>query len=1056
MRRSSHTLGAITGAILLLAVVPVAPVAAQATGSIVGTITHSGSEQPLPYITVSVAGTTRGAQTNPQGRFRIVGVPAGNVLLNIRGLGFRSATQAVTVAAGDSARVNLALTPTALQLDQVVITGVGATTEKRKLGNTVATIDARALENAPVKSVSEVLQGREPGVVALPSGGLVGEGAKIRVRGGSSLSQSNEPIVYVDGVRVDNGGGFGPGVGQNGGSPSRLDDINPEAIESIEILKGAAAATLYGTEAANGVIQIFTKRGSAGPPKYDLHVERAMSRYPNVYEPHAGFARRQTQADSLSAYWGMPIQPYQPFAIDLVPQIFETGRFTSSSLSVGGGAPQVNYYLAGRYETEDGPFGGRQWAPVQDPSKGVAQDVAQRKQANGSLTIFPVDKLLVRVNSMYTEMHDETPDNNNNIYGTISILLNSKPELASNVNPTGAPAFTTIREAMQRRTGGDTRRFGGSVNGNYRILPSVGLDATVGIDVINQLAVRQLPFGWNVDNYAKADVKGARTSSTRDTRVLSLEAKSTWDKQFRPDLTSVFTVGGQTFSSQVNSNYGTGNEFPAPGIEVAGAGAIQTTFEEYLAQVNAGAFAQEQIGIKNFAFLSVGGRYDKHSAFGQSAGGAFYPKASVSFVLSDMPGWHSDFVSTLRLRTAIGRSGLQPGAFDKYTTFASRGSQDGAGLEPRNLGNPNLRPEVSTEWEGGFEVGLWRDRAAIDLTYWNRTVRDALVPRQFPPSGGFVATQLDNIGMTKAHGIEGSVRGTILTTPMFGLSTFVNAAYVRNIVADMGGAPPIKVSGNYARYVNWIKEGYAPGAFFAPKTMNVAYPISVGPGCTPSTNAQLLQYFSTPRNPDDINVLIDRCGESDINSYIGKPAPDWSGSFGGELTLRRNVRISTMWEFRAGNYWVHDLTGAFRRSHSGIGRNNMRAVQIEAVLTSPASTAAERLEAGRIWATELKALTPFDGLNEIHQADFIRWRELSITYDVAQEYAARFGARALSVTLAGRNLGLITRYPGADPEMNAFGRNASTNNLVNNFQEGINAWGLPIPRRFSISLRAGF
>lgn len=1023
-------------------------VSAQATGTVVGTITEASTQRPLNAISIILVGTGRGTQTNEMGQYRLLGVPAGSATVQVRGLGYRSVTRQVTLQAGDTVRVDAALEATALQLDVVVVSGTGSQTEKRKLGNTVATIGAGQLETAPVKTVSEVLQGREPGVSAMPSGGLVGEGAKIRIRGGSSLSQSNEPIVYVDGVRVDNSGGMGPGVGQNGGSPSRLDDINPESIERIEILKGAAAATLYGTEASSGVIQIFTKRGSVGAPRYDVHVEGGASEYPMVYGNHYGFARTQAQADALTTFWKQPISPYKPFGVPLFGMMTETGNYQTYSASVTGGAQQVNYFAGGRYETENGPFGGRNFGP--------ASDIAERKQANASLTVFPADKVLLRINSNYTESHNETPDNNNNIYGTLAMLLLSKPELAKASNPTGSGAFTTVPESMQRRNFGDVRRFGGSFNANYRPLPSIALDATVGIDIVDQMGTRMIPFGWNINGYANADVKGLRTASNRHNRDLSFEGKGSWETNVSPNLTSSLAVGAQLFSQQLNSSYGTGNEFPGPGIEVTGAGAIQTTWEQFLQQVSAGVFLQEQIGWKNFAFVTVGARYDKHSAFGESAGGAFYPKVSLSLVPTDIAGWTLPGISTLRLRAAVGQSGLQPGAFDKYTTFVPQASEAGAGLRPGNLGNADLKPEASTEWEGGFEIGTLRDRLAFEVTYWDRTVKDALVARQFPPSGGFSNTQLDNIGELKASGFELGIKADILKRTRTSLDLFANAAYLKQEVTSLGGAPPIKVSGAYARYVNWIREGYAPGAFFAPKVMPVEYPISVGAGCTPSSRDALLAYFSQPRSPDAINVLDAKCGQSDRNFYSGKPFPDWSGSFGGRLTFMRNFRLETMFEFKAGNYFIHDLTGAFRDNHGLIGRNSSKAANVESVLLNPASSAEQRLAAAQTWATEMKALTPFDGMNEIHKADFIRWRELSLTWDAPREIARSFRSRSLAITFSGRNLGIMTSYPGADPEMNALGRGASSSALENNFLEGINAWGLPMPRRFSLSARMGF
>lgn len=234
--------------------------AAVGQGTVTGTIIDASDGSPLPGVNVIVQGTTIGASTNADGRYEITNVPSGTQQIEARFLGYRSVTKDVTVENGETVELNFELSESAINLDEVVVTGTGGPVEKKKLGNSIGSIDVNKLDTAPISSFSDILQGREAGVVGLPSGGLTGEGSRIRIRGSASLSQSNEPIVIVDGVRVDRGGGFGGFVGTGGGgSPSRLDDINPAAIERIEILKGAAAAALYGTEASNGVIQIFTK-----------------------------------------------------------------------------------------------------------------------------------------------------------------------------------------------------------------------------------------------------------------------------------------------------------------------------------------------------------------------------------------------------------------------------------------------------------------------------------------------------------------------------------------------------------------------------------------------------------------------------------------------------------------------------------------------------------------------------------------------------------------------------------------------------------------------------
>ncbi|HEX6941953.1 MAG TPA: carboxypeptidase-like regulatory domain-containing protein, partial [Gemmatimonadaceae bacterium] len=216
--------------------------AAQATGTIEGKVTESGSGRPLAGAQVFVAGTTVGGVTNDRGEYRITSAPARQVEIRVRLIGYSPINKTVVVTAGQTSTLDIVVGVSALQLEQVVVTGTGAQVEVKKLGNTVATISPPAF--ASITTPSQLLMARDPGVSILPASGITGEGSRIRIRGNASLSMSNEPIVFVDGVRINSGGGFGPNVGTNGGAPSRLDDIDPSSIERIEVLKGAAAATL--------------------------------------------------------------------------------------------------------------------------------------------------------------------------------------------------------------------------------------------------------------------------------------------------------------------------------------------------------------------------------------------------------------------------------------------------------------------------------------------------------------------------------------------------------------------------------------------------------------------------------------------------------------------------------------------------------------------------------------------------------------------------------------------------------------------------------------------
>lgn len=1070
--RVRQAVGAAAGLIVLLGVVA-GPLAAQDTGQISGQVVEVATQRPLAGAQVFIAGTAIGGLTNDAGRYLLLNVPVGEAVVSVQVIGYGTAEQTVSVSAGGTATVDFALDQSAISLDQIVVTGAGVETEKRKLGNTIATIDPTAFEAAPVSSVSEILQGREPGVVGLPGGGLTGQGARIRIRGSASLAQSNEPLLYVDGVRMDNSGGF---------DGSRLDDINPESIARIEILKGAAAATLYGTEASNGVIQIFTKRGSAGDAQWTVTVDQTMSRYPaDQVTPNAGFARTPEQAQALSQLFSRDIQPFVPFSEPIAERIFETGYGQAYAASVSGGASTLSYYLSGRYGTTDGPMGGEDLGP--------ARDTNTRKQFTLNTTIRPTEKMQIRTSGMYVHTTTNVPVAGNTIYSPYSIALYSKPERAvcfSEVlgdgrcagagNPTGAPTFGTLRETMYLQNTNDTERFIGSLQASYQLTPDLQVNGIFGVDLLDDRDESVTPFGYNVDGIITSDTLGARDIDARRNKEISVDLKANWNTTLGDELTSTLVLGGQGFFSNSQTWGGSGDIFPAPGIGVADAAQNRDVSENFLSVVNAGLFAQEQLGFQDYLFLTLGARYDKNSAFGEASSGVLYPKASLSVVPSDRAGWDLGPLSTLRLRAAIGQSGLQPGAFDKITTFSSFATTEGPGLMPENLGNADLKPEVSTEWELGAEAGLFGDRLGLSATYWDRTVTDALVPRQFAPSGGFAEEQLDNIGRLTAHGVELGLNTQAYASANLSVSLFANAAYMTQTVDDLGGAPPLKAQGSYPRVRNYIKEGYAPGAMFGAKLVGPcsARPADASYGClesgqlpydvnedgVPDTEAELLAFLGAPPdgsfdNPLLNPLLVDEDGDGDeVDHYLGKPTPDWTGAFGADIGFLQNFRLAMLFEYRLG-FEITSITAGFRQASPGIGRNTPRAAWAEATLMNPASTPEQRLEAVRAWAYELKALAPYSGLNMVFPGDFLRWRELSLSYDLPVSLASRLGAERLALTVNGRNIALFTKYPGSDPELSYLPR-CTDNSVSCNFADGVDAYGWPMPTQFGLSVRATF
>jgi len=1042
-----------------LASLAFASAAAAQTGTVTGQVTDGASGRPLESAQVYIEGTALGTLTNSTGRYLFVNAPVGEHTVIAELVGYRSGSETVTVTAGGTSTVDFGLSVTAIQLDQIVVTGTGVATEKKKLGNSIATVDVGALENAPITSFSDVLQGREAGVVGLPGGGDTGSSGRIRIRGSASLSQSNEPIIYLDGVRIDRGSAGGWGASQ--AATRRIDDIDPNSIERIEILKGAAAATLYGTEASNGVIQIFTKRGQQGAPRWTIQTDQTAVRAPfDRFIPHADFPRDAEEVARMQHRWGVSLQPYEVYEVDYMSELYNTGYGQTYSGSVSGGSDLIQYFASGRYHNENGPFS-KLDGVFADGGSLKNEDTIVRRQGTMNLSIFPFDNVRIRVTGLYSELNQSSLAGGNNIFGVFSLGLMGQLRLADDNNRYGSLAFATLRETAERDIKEDVEHFAGSVNANWTIMEGIVFDGTFGVDVTNGTKISFFPFGWNVDDFTTYNTEGTRGFGDRNHREVTGDFKLSYDNNFTDDISSTLLVGTQGYLTQNVYHGGGGTSFPGPGLEVASAGANQYTSESWSRVVNAGVYFQEQLGWQDWAFVTLGARFDANSAFGADFETATYPKAAFSVIPTDLFDWNNETLSTFRIRAAWGRSGQQPGAFDKFTTFRPQPAEVGPGLAPSNLGNQGLRPEISEELEFGMEFGLLNDRIALDVTYWDRTTTDALVARQFPVTGGFTATQLDNIGQMDATGVEATINGSVYNSENVSINVFANTAYIDEIVTDMGGAPPLKTGGSYPRYRNFIKEGYAPGAFFgAVLDPNMAIPLDLNRNCSEPSRAEALEFFSEARNPSSFEVIPVGCagGAAEyLDSYIGKPTPDFTGSTGFNMNFLGSFDLSTNFEYRAGNYHTQDLSGAFRQANAVIGRNVPGTARVASIMQNPASTAEQRLEAALEWAREYRALAPMSGMNQIWTSDFIRLREISLSYRLPTDMIEGLGLDNAAITLGGRNvyLWMFGDYRGIDPEINPQA-NCTGGGVNCNFLTGTEAFGVPIPRRFTFSLRAGF
>jgi TonB-dependent SusC/RagA subfamily outer membrane receptor len=844
-------------AALAAATVGTSPGASQATGTITGEVT-TRSQAPVSEVQVFIVGQQLGSLSGGNGRYLIRNVPAGTYQLRAVRIGYQAVTQSVNVVAGQSSAVNFVLNEQALGLDEIVVTGTAGAARRREVGNSIVQIEASSLASPPA-NVDQMLQAQSPGLLVSAGNGSSGSGAQIRLRGAVSVSQSNQPIVYIDGVRMKSdpyARNISPteGAGRGGNvTASPLADINPNDIERIEVLKGSAASTLYGTEAAAGVIQIFTKRGSSGAPRWTLQVDQGFNRLlpfaPDVDVRPPGDPKPEGENYS---YKLMNMDPY-----------LRDGHRQKYALSVAGGGQNLQYFISGQLDDNTGV---------------LPQDYEDKKGVRGNFTFTPINQVTVQVNSAYNRTDIRNTPAGNNAQGLILNAFRRERNYFSSGDPT---EIRKIYEPQDHRTRIDRFVLGSTVGFD----PGGAFNAkvTVGYDQAIQDNRSLRPYGF------LQVPTGKLYTSNGSYGTLTADVVANYRVSLGGENSVMISAGGQSVTTDQRIVEGEGTDFAGPGDPDVDAGANRLSWEQRIREVNAGFFGQALFNVKDRYFVTVGMRVDGNSAFGESLGLQIYPKISGSYVISDEGFWNESFGS-MKLRAAYGQSGRAPGTFDAVRTWNAIGYGGQPTFLPANLGNPDLGPERTGETEFGFDWAGLGNRLTADFTWYKQHTTDALFNVRRAPSEGFATGQQENVGEIQNHGIELNVRAMVIDRSSWGLDLGTSIYTNDSEVLSLGGAPPF--SGGGGQF--WIEEGY-------PVTLIRGVRI---------------------RNPQEkVNPVVcaassqptDTCVEVDVP--IGPQTPTKVFGFSAILRMPKGIELSARGEYQGGHY-IYDGP-----SNEGVNRN---------------------------------------------------------------------------------------------------------------------------------------
>ncbi len=978
--------------------------------TVTGTVTSAEDGLGIPGASVVLRGTTVGTVTDFDGNYSI-DVPSAEAVLVFSFVGMQ--TQERTV--GNQTVINVELQPALVDLDEVVVGGYG-TRLKSELTGSISQVRAEDIANTTQPSFESAIQGRTAGVYVQGGSGKIGQAIKVRVRGSASVSASNQPLYVVDGFPI-----IAEDLGTAGNEPiNPMADLNPADIESIQVLKDASAAAIYGSRAANGVVLITTKRGQEGATQINFSTQVGFSEPANK----VGFLNREQYLDLFQqSYennpgtqffgpnyedaldWGWPYWR-EGADVNWEDEALKRGNLQQYDLSARGGTANTRYYAALSYVDQEGILLGNEYNRISGRLN-LDQDASDRLAFGMNLNFVRSETNRVA---------------NDNAFATPLQMIALPP-----INPTHDPNTGELNRRTAYANGlipakysnfdQEVYRTIGNVFANYNILPSLQFRSEWGVDVYAQ---REMGYQGRLTN--DGGPTGVGSDRTVTMRSLSTNNYLTFDQTFA-DVFDLNLVGGMSFQD-ANQDVAsiTSRNFPndhfkrlASAAEIAGASSTGTRYS-YVSY-----FSRANINLYGRYLLSLSGRLDGSSRFSTDHRYGFFPAASAAWIMTNESFMeNSGVISFLKPRVSWGIVGnSEIGNFQWQALYAASNYAGLSGMIPTTVPSPDLRWETTYQTDFGLDFGFFDNRITGEIDYYVKNTEDLLLSVNLPGTSGF-NNVTQNVGNLENKGWEFALN-TVNLTGEFQWNTNFNIAFNKNEVTNLDDQI-IQIANSRAM------EGQPLGVFWMP----------VYAGVDPE-NGDALFYT------DDTQTETTTSLQAAEHQVAGDPNPDFMGGLNNTFRFR-GFDLSVLFQFvygndifNAGRQWQADGISWKDNQTLDFYENHWREPGDDARYPQP------RWLDGNGYG--VSSMLIFDG-------SYIRLKDATLGYTLPSDLVSRANIASIRIFAKGLNLLTWTEYPGWDPEANFVGTGPSAQ--TQNILQGRDFYTAPQPRSITFGLTMGF